>query len=74
MSRPKKSDAKPLPERGCHNCRHWKEETEPGDDVRNGTCRRFPPTVLYDAEDGSFSLWAYTAADDWCGEHGAKLQ
>jgi hypothetical protein len=29
-----------------------------------------PPSVLYDVEDGAFSMWpVVSAADDYCGQH-----
>jgi hypothetical protein len=64
---------KPLPERGCHNCRHWKEETEPGDDERSGACRRNPPAAMYDSGEGVWSMWPYSSPEDCCGEHAATL-
>lgn len=72
MSR-RKPEPKPLPERGCHNCVFWHEETEPGDD-RTGSCRRFPPRSLYDSDDGLFMAWPYTPPEEWCGEQVTKLQ
>jgi hypothetical protein len=58
-----------LPDTGCHNCRFWKEETEAADETRNGSCRRHCPTVLYDVEEGAFSLWPFTTDADYCGEY-----
>jgi hypothetical protein len=62
-----KKQPQPLPEFGCHNCRFWRKDDD------GGTCRRDPPTVVYDTEDGAFSIWPMTAAEDWCGEHTVKL-
>lgn len=62
----------PLWEKVCSNCKHWKEETETGDDERAGECRANPPAVLYDTEEGVFSLWPATTANDWCGGFHAK--
>lgn len=69
-----KKRATPLPDKCCHNCKHWKEETQPSDDERNGTCRRFPPTPIYDVEDGLFMSWAATPPEEICGEYSARLQ
>ena len=69
----KRKASKPLPDKGCYNCSHWAEDTEPGQD-RNGSCRRYPPTLVYDSDDGAMSLWPWTSADDICGEHSVKLQ
>ena len=52
----------------CAACRHWLEETEPGDDERSGLCKRGPPAVLYDVEHGAFSIWPTTGWLDKCGE------
>lgn len=69
-----KKSAPPLPEHGCHICRHWKEDLEPGGTERFGTCRRYPPVVLYDSDDGPFSAHPVTGPEDACGEFSAKLQ
>lgn len=58
-----------LPETGCHTCRYWKETTEAEDQERNGQCRRSRPYVLHDGEEGPYTMWPYTTADDWCGDH-----
>lgn len=69
-----KKRATPLPEKCCFTCKHWKEETLPGDEERSGTCRRFPPLAIYDVEDGLFMAWAATPPEEICGEHSARLQ
>lgn len=61
-------------ERTCANCRHRKDITEEGADERVGECRRHPPAVLYDSEDGAFGMWPFVTASDWCGEHSPVLQ
>lgn len=67
--------AKPPPnERTCGNCRHWKDITEEGAEERVGECRRAPPQVLYDPEDGAFGMWPFVTSSDWCGEHSPVLQ
>jgi hypothetical protein len=70
----KKPPAKPLPERGCHNCRHWQQEKEPGSSEIGGSCRRYPPSPLYDPDEGLFMAWPWTPPEEHCGEHLAKLQ
>jgi hypothetical protein len=69
-----KKRAQPLPETGCHTCRFWTEETEPGDDERSGSCRRFPPTPILDADEGLFMTWPWTQPQELCGEHQPRLQ
>ena len=67
--------AKPLPELGCHNCRHWREDTDAPADERDGQCRAHPPAVLWDAEDAAiFAAWPPTGAADCCGDHAPRLQ
>ena len=53
----------------CSGCRHWKEQTEPGDPERFGTCHRYPPQMHYSEDDGAFPMWSVTGADDRCGEY-----
>lgn len=52
----------------CLACVFWVEATERGDTARNGVCRRMPPQILYDQEDGPLCLWPVTEDGDWCGE------
>lgn len=58
-----------LPDQCCANCRFWKEDKEEGTVGRTGQCLRYPPTVHYDPEDGAFSAWPFTEAEESCGEH-----
>lgn len=60
---------KPDRDRVCANCLHWAVDEE---DPSMGYCQRFPPAVLYDPEEGSFTLFPCTTAADWCGEHKAS--
>jgi hypothetical protein len=54
-------------DRTCGNCLHFKPEA---DEPSVGECRANPPSVLYDAEDGAFSMWpVVSAAEDYCGQH-----
>ncbi len=54
-------------DRTCGNCLHFKPEAG---SFGIGECRMYPPSVLYDAEDGAFSMWpVVSAADDYCGQH-----
>ena len=52
---------------GCASCRYWREQTEPGDPERYGTCHRYPPTMIGD-EECPYPTWVVTAADEFCGE------
>lgn len=58
----------------CAGCKFWLEQTEAADKVRNGLCRRSPPALLYDQEDGALCLQPMTESDDWCGEFAQALQ
>ena len=73
MSRKPKAPEAPKDQRCCGTCRHWKRAAESGEEAVNGECRRYPPTVFVD-EEGTMSLWPYTATDDTCGEHAPVLQ
>ena len=54
-------------DRTCGNCLHFKPEAD-NPDV--GECRLNPPFVLYDGEEGAFSVYPMVAAgEDWCGQH-----
>jgi len=71
----KRAKRQPLPDIGCHNCRHWREDPEPGSDERTGDCHAHPPHVMWDAEDAAvFRAWPPTTAADVCGEHAPRLQ
>lgn len=64
MKQPKQlEDMKP----GCASCRYWREQTEPGDGDRYGTCHRYPPTMLADDE-ACYPTWVITSATEFCGE------
>ncbi len=64
---PTKKGAPPPRERTCINCLHFKPEA---DNPEVGDCRANPPAVLYDAEQGAFSMWpVVSAAEDWCAKH-----
>ena len=64
---PTKKGAVPPRERLCGNCLHFKPEADSPD---VGECREGPPVVLYDGEEGAFSVYPMvTAAEDWCGRH-----
>jgi len=56
----------------CKSCRHgWLYETE---DSAQWYCRRFPPTVTYDYEEGCpVSSFPCVAPDLVCGEFAAQL-
>ena len=48
MSRRRRATAA-LPDTGCHNCRHWREDLDAAAaDERRGECHFHPPTVLWD--------------------------
>lgn len=64
---PKTKGAPPLRDRTCSNCAHYRPEPESPD---VGECREGPPTVLYDTEEGAFSVYPMVAGvEDWCGRH-----
>lgn len=66
----------------CDECRFWDQHN------RNGSCRRYPPTVNPPATDGfsviarhqslsgsqleAFTHYPQTTGHDWCGEFKAK--
>jgi hypothetical protein len=56
----------------CANCIYFKVNPK---DMRQGFCRRMPPTPLViAAPQGIAQMCAYpqTMATEWCGEHRAK--
>lgn len=55
----------------CESCKFWKDETEAADKVKNGTCRRYPATILCD--EGVFACQPMTESDEWCGEYARRL-
>ena len=57
------------PEKTCKTCKYWQETTEAHDTERIGFCLRYPPTPLYDPDQGEFCVCPATGQDDWCGEH-----
>ncbi len=62
-----KGASSPSRDRTCGNCLHFKPEAE---HPEVGECRHSPPVVLYDGEEGAFSLYPMVdAAEDWCGQH-----
>ena len=58
---------------GCHDCRFWLEDHEPGQEGRAGMCRALPPAVLFDGE-AIFCTWPQTEAHEWCGSHQRVMQ
>jgi hypothetical protein len=63
---------KPARERTCTNCIHWNPDAQEPDN--SGECRAFPPEIIYDPDEGAFSIWRITAPDDWCGLHRIRAQ
>jgi hypothetical protein len=57
----------------CSSCRHWREDTDPGD-TRTGWCKAGPPTVLYCPDSGLFAAWPPTDHDEDCGAYRRKVQ
>jgi hypothetical protein len=53
---------------GCASCLFWNNETQFGDEITWGFCRRYPPRSGTDAEGDDVALWPMTVADNWCGE------
>lgn len=50
----------------CDTCRFWRKD---------GTCHRYPPTIVSHIDGGVEQLWPFMAGsdpDDWCGEHQAR--
>lgn len=58
------SDFKP----SCERCKYWLERSESGDEIRWGSCRRYPPTPFMDDEQTAYSQHPPTEPDSWCGE------
>ena len=52
----------PPPPPTCQRCKFWKEGASPS------LCRRHAPGI--DAQ--GYSVWPWTAPDDWCGEFERK--
>lgn len=64
-----KKPAAPEPE-SCGSCRYFLSNKED----EYGFCRRGPPSVFPDPEDGSpIVLWRIVATPEWCGEFSRKL-
>lgn len=62
-------------EQACENCSHW----SPGGFSDEGSCHRFPPTVLAIADQRSknqrfVSVWPAVGPRDTCGEFVAHAQ
>ena len=56
----------------CENCKFWSFEAGFGDH-KFGDCHRYPPTVIWDADDGEHTTaFPETGMNQWCGEWGAK--
>ena len=63
----RKREPKPKRDRLCGNCLHFKSEE---DDTDVGECHEGPPVVLYDVEQGAFSVYPMVSAgEDWCSRH-----
>lgn len=60
-----------MSEERCETCRFWEvfDSTEPSD----GWCRRYPPTVVADHNEGNGNAdFPITKPGEWCGEWQAK--
>lgn len=73
MPRKPQAPEPPKDERCCGNCRHWKRTGVEGEDITDGICRRYPPSVNM-TEEGAACLQPYTDLSDYCGEHAPVLQ
>lgn len=52
----------------CVNCRFFIHEDD-GAHLDEGTCRRYPPTIVYDPDSGwAHTVWPHVDWMDWCGE------
>jgi hypothetical protein len=48
----------------------FERDAESDEDADKGTCRRNPPGVAYDPEEGiGLTVWPLVDFLDWCGEH-----
>lgn len=57
----------------CKTCRHYKDNTEPGDDDQTGECLRYPPVMLWSEENGPVRTFPIVEAKEHCGEHAPVL-
>jgi hypothetical protein len=48
-------------------CRYW--QSEQGEKVRKGNCRRFAPRPDVSLNEASTARWPVTHMQDWCGEY-----
>lgn len=55
----------------CKDCAFW--IPDPDSNGQAGECFRYPPSVLFDTEEGLFSMRPFTeGSDKACGEFRAK--
>jgi hypothetical protein len=57
----------------CEHCLYWKDETRAEDEVRYGSCRRYPPTLFavvdqVTGENTPYPMQTQTEPHEWCGE------
>jgi hypothetical protein len=54
----------------CITCAYFERDADSEEDADKGTCRRNPPGVAYDPEEGiGLTVWPLVDFLDWCGEH-----
>lgn len=54
----------------CQTCVFWRRRPVcHGDEAFLGSCHRYPPTPLWEGDEGKGDWHASTSEDDWCGEH-----
>ncbi len=57
-----------MTERVCETCRFWSFEAGFGE-YRVGDCHRYPPMVIWDADDGEYATaLPEVGINQWCGE------
>ena len=58
----------------CETCCYWiRLPSDTHTDNQDGDCRRYPPQLLHDPEDGTYAVWPITETTDYCGEYRQRL-
>lgn len=75
MPRAKKPDPKSEPQRAaCATCGYFiRQHTDKAMQADYGDCRRYPPTIVNDPDDGMASVWPIVELADACGEWRARM-
>ena len=70
----KKIKAETLQPPRCSLCCYWIRLPSDTQIVsENGECRRSPPQLLHDPENGPYAVWPLTENTDYCGEWKARM-